>query len=107
MLWERVCLETNESMFTYTSELQLQKPHVVSHRAVIVDLMTADGEMRLRECEGATMRAKVMTWNACAAVRVESGTLESLAWDETHVTLSTKGSSILRSTLCGGVRLSW
>jgi hypothetical protein len=43
-------------MFTYTSELQLQIPHVVSHRAVIVDPMTADGEMRcvnarVRGCE--------------------------------------------------------
>lgn len=43
-------------MFTYTSELQLQMPHIVSHRAVIVDRMTADGEMRMRECEGARMR---------------------------------------------------
>ena len=67
-------------------------PHIVSHRAVIVDRMTADGEMRIRECEGARMRAEVMTWNACAAVRVETWTLESLVWDETHVTPSTKRS---------------
>ena len=26
----------------------------------------------MRECEDARMRAEVMTWNACAAVRVES-----------------------------------
>ena len=48
-------------------------PHIISHRAVIVDLMTADGEVRLRESENARMRAKVMTWNGCAAVCVESG----------------------------------
>ena len=72
-LVKRVCLEANESTFIYTFGLQLQMPHIISHRAVIVDLMTAGGEMRLRECERARMRAKVMTWNACAAVRVESG----------------------------------
>ena len=44
MLREKVCLRAMESVFTYTFELQLQKPHVVSHRAVIVDLMTAHGE---------------------------------------------------------------
>jgi hypothetical protein len=98
MLVEKVCLRANESTYTYTFELQLQMPDIISHRAVIVDLMTADGEMRLRECERARMRAKVMTWNACAAVRVESGGLESLVWDETHVTPSTKRSLILRST---------
>jgi hypothetical protein len=91
MLGKRVCLRANESISTYTFELQLQKPHIISHRAVIVDRMTADGEVRLRESEDARMRAKVMTWNPCAAVRVESGwTLESLVWDETHVTPSTK-----------------
>jgi hypothetical protein len=53
----------------------------------------------MRECEDARMRAEVMTWNACAAVRVESPSLgslealESLVWDETHVTRSIKGSS--------------
>lgn len=73
MLGKKVCLRASESVSTYTFELQLQMPHVVSHRAVIVDQMTADGEVRLRECEDARIRAKVMTWNACAAVRVESG----------------------------------
>jgi len=29
-----------------------------------------------------------MTWNGCAAVPVESGTLESLVWGETHVTFN-------------------
>jgi hypothetical protein len=43
------------------------------------------------------MRAKVMTWNACAAVPVESGTLESLGWGETHVTFNQR-ILILRST---------
>ena len=93
MLGKRVCLRTSESVLTYTFELQLQKPHIIPHRAVIVDRMTANGEVRLRECEDARMRAKVMTWNACAAVRVESGwTLESLVWDKTHVTPWTKRS---------------
>jgi hypothetical protein len=31
----------------------------------------------MRECEDARMRAEVMTWNACAAVRVESPSLGS------------------------------
>lgn len=56
MLEEKVCLRANESMVTYTCELQLQMPAIISHRAVIVDLMTADGEMRcvnakVRGCE--------------------------------------------------------
>jgi hypothetical protein len=58
MLGKKVCLQTSESVFTYTFELQLQLPHIISHRAVIVDLMTADGEVRLRECEDARIRAK-------------------------------------------------
>lgn len=79
MLGKKVCLRTSESVFTYTFELQLQKPHISSHRAVTVDQMTADGEVRLRECEDARMRAKVMTWNACAAVREESGCTPGVA----------------------------
>lgn len=42
-----------------------------SHGAVIVDMMTADGERpnaRMRRCE----RAEVMTWKGCP-LRVESG----------------------------------
>ena len=31
----------------------------------------------MRECEDARMRAEVMTWTACAAVRVESTSLGS------------------------------
>ena len=53
MLEEKVCLRANESTYTYTFELQLQRPHIDSHRAVIVDLMTAHGEMR---CVNAKMR---------------------------------------------------
>jgi len=97
MLVEKVSLRANESTYTYTFELQLQMPHIISHRAVIVDPMTADGEMRLRECEDASKSHDVerMRSNSCGV-----WALESLVWDETHVTPSTKHkrSLILRST---------
>lgn len=70
-------------------------PHVDSHRAVIVDLMTAYGEMRLRECEDASKSHDVerMRSNSCGV-----WALESLVLGKTHVTLSTKRSLALRST---------
>jgi hypothetical protein len=106
MLGARVCLTASESVFTYT------------FRAIATDAtcrlsscrhqINNDGRWRhaMRKCEGARMRAKVMTWNACAAIRVESGTLESLVWDQTHVTFQTEDPHLEIHT-CGGAGLSW
>lgn len=109
MLVEKDCFRTTEPTLTYTFELQLQMPHITSHRAVIVDLMTADGETRLRECEDASRSHDVerMRSSSCGV-----WTLESLVWDETHVT--PRAPPRLRSRdphlkihLRGGAGLSW
>ena len=96
MLVEKVCLRGDKSTSTYTFELQLQMPHIISHRAVIIDLMTVDGEVRCanakaRGCEDASKSHDVerMRSSSCGA-----WTLQSPVWDKNlpHVTPSTKRS---------------